>query len=228
MKATIRTALALSLAACASAASGAPKTVGWNYTVSIAPGGSHVLGNPDAKVRVVQYSSYTCSRCAAFAVQSEAQMQIGYISSGRVSFELRHYLRNAVDMTVAMLVECGPPERFFLNHTAFLHRQDSWIGPLSTASDGQKRRWHYGTLLQRNRAIASDFGLFRIMEARGVSRTETERCLADQSVANRIAAQSQAAVDQGIIDAPRFFINGAPVAGVDNWAALRPQIDKAL
>lgn len=224
----MRRIAALMLALGAGGALAQARDPAWNNTVSLGAGGSHVLGNPAAKVKVTEYSSYTCARCAAFAVQSEGPLRIGYVSSGRVSFEVRHYLRNAVDLTVAMLVECGPKENFFLNHTAFLRRQASWIAPLASASDSQKRRWFYGPLVQRNRAIADDFGLFAIMESRGYDRMQTDRCLGDQAAADRIAAQSQAAVDQGIVDAPRFFINGTLAAGVDSWSRLQPLIDKGL
>ena len=42
--------------------------------------------------------------------------------------EVRHLIRDPIDMTVAMLTNCGMPARFFGNHNMFLASQNTWIG----------------------------------------------------------------------------------------------------
>lgn len=221
-------AMLLAGAALLSIGAAAPRGIGWNSVINPGADGSHIMGNPDARVRITEYVSYTCKACSAFAIQSEGPLRIGYISSGKVSFEVRHVLQGPIDLTIAMLAECGPKDRFFMRHTGFLRRQASWIKPLATASALQKQRWQYGTLAQRNRAVARDFGLYDLLEGMGTDRSVTDRCLTDAAMAERITAQSNASKALNITDQPGLAINEALLGGVTTWAALRPHIDKRL
>ena len=44
-----------------------PAKSAWSQSVSTSPIGAFVVGNPAAKVRLVEYFSYTCHICADFA-----------------------------------------------------------------------------------------------------------------------------------------------------------------
>ena len=206
----------------------APKTVGWTHTVALTPEGGHLIGNPQAKVRLTEYMSYTCLDCATFAVQSDAALQIGYVSSGRVAIEVRSLVAGPVDLAAAMLANCGPPEKFALNHSALLRSQYRWRQTFERAGQAQKLRWMAGTLLSRGRAIADDMGFYAVMQSRGFNRSATDACLADAALANRIGEQSKAGYAAGIKTAPTFLINGTLLDQTHNWAELRPQIDTSL
>lgn len=201
----------------------------WNATVVRTPIDSHLLGNPNAKVKLVEYISYTCPHCAHFEQESDAQLRIGFIATGKGSIEVRSFVRDGIDMTVALLTHCGAPNRFFANHNAFLRSQQTWIAPVMTATEAQKARWYNGPLPSRTRAIASDLHLYDIMEKRGYSRAETDRCLADTALAGRLAKHTQEAVDNDYVNGtPSFVLNGVPLAGTYSWAALKPQLEAAL
>ena len=206
----------------------APKTVGWNSTVALTAEGGHLVGNPAAPVKLVEYVSYTCPLCAAFMIQSAGALQVGYISSGKVSLEIRHLVQGPVDLAAAMLANCGPPAKFTLNHAALMRSQATWHATLTQAGSAQKQRWVTGVLITRNRAIAGDLHWFEIMEARGFDRIATEKCLGNQAVANRIGEQSKAGYASGITRAPSFTINGTLLNSVYSWHELRPQIDASL
>lgn len=216
---------ALLLCCTAVPATAAASGFGWNTTVTLSPQGGHVLGNPDAAIKITEYASYSCHFCAEFSNQSEGPLRISYISSGKVSFEVRNLLLNSFDLPLAMLAECGPKERFFLNHTAFYRSQKRWMENLDNVTKGQQVRWNSGTMAQRNRAIAGDLGLYQIMESLGIDRMEADKCLADDAAAARIKAQSDAALDLGVSGTPSFAINGALVEDIHDWPALRRIID---
>lgn len=201
----------------------------WNATVARTPLDSHVLGNPNAKVKLVEYISYTCPHCAHFEQESDAQLRIGFIATGKGSIEVRSFVRDGIDMTVALLTHCGAPGRFFANHSAFLRSQQTWMAPAMNPSEAQKQRWYNGPLPSRTRAIASDLHLYDIMEKRGYSRAEADRCLADTALAGRLAKHTQEAVDKDYVNGtPSFVLNGVPLAGTFSWAALKPQLEAAL
>lgn len=196
----------------------------WNATVAQTDGG-HRIGNPQAKVKLTEYISYTCPHCAQFAREGEAALKLGYIATGRVSLEIRHLLRDPVDLTAAMLTNCGPAAKFPQNHAAFMLGQDDWIAPLSRATAAQRQRWTTGDMAARRRAIASDFGFYAIMERRGYSRAEADRCLADEAMANRLAETAAADWKKpGIGGTPAFAIDGTVLAGTHSWSMLEPQI----
>jgi protein-disulfide isomerase len=197
----------------------------WLTTVSIAPGGGHLMGNPNAPVKLVEYISYTCPHCAHFEKESEAAMRLAYIQPGKVQVEVRHFIRDPIDMTVALLTNCGDPSRFFANHSMFLLNQDRWIAAADKATAAQKARWITGDNGARMRAIASDFGFYTMMEQRGYDRPMVDRCLADMTTANRIAAQTVAADKLGVQGTPGFMINDVLLAGTYDWQSLNSQIE---
>ena len=225
MKPIVRTAV-LAVAALMLTAT-APKTVGWNNTMAQTAAGGHLIGNPAAPVKLVEYVSYICPGCANFMIQSDAALQIGYVSSGKLSIEVRHLVQGPVDLAAAMLANCGPPAKFALNHSALMRSQNRWRTTFERAGTAQKQRWNNGALLIRGRAIADDMGFYAVMASRGFDRSAVDSCLADQALAKRIGEDSKAGYADGITTPPSFTINGT-LAPAHTWAELRPLIDASL
>ena len=201
---------------------------GWNFTVNQNPDGGHVLGNPQAVVKLTEYVSYTCPHCAHFQAEADGTLHLSYVGSGKVSVEVKHMLRDPIDLAVALLTNCGTKDKFFGNHDAFMRRQQQWIQPLMTATAAQRGRWVTGDNVTRLRAIADDFGLYAIMDSRGYTRPALDHCLADKAEADRLAAQTDAAGKLGVDSTPSFTINGVLLAGTHSWDTLEPQIKVRL
>ncbi|HWK40291.1 MAG TPA: thioredoxin domain-containing protein [Croceibacterium sp.] len=196
----------------------------WMTTV-VLNGTGHRIGNPNAKVRLIEFVSYTCSHCSDFNREAEGALQLGYIVPGKVNVEIRHLIRDPIDLTVTMLAHCGPESKFARNHNAFLSGQPNWMGPLANSSAAQRQRWTAPGAAGR-RAIAGDFGLYRIMEQRGYTRTEADRCLAYDALARQLAEESQKDWGRpGIGGTPSFAINGIVMPGTHTWSALSGQLD---
>lgn len=201
----------------------------WNAVVTRTALESHVLGNPAAPVRLVEYISYTCPHCAHFEMESEAPLRLGFIATGKGSIEVRSFVRDPIDMTAALLTHCGPPARFFGNHAAFLRAQDEWLANMGKLSEAQKGRWQNPDFAARTRAIANDFGFYALMARRGYDRAAVDRCLADKGLAERLARHTQEAAEKDFINGtPGFVLNGTPLAGTYTWAALKPQLEARL
>lgn len=213
----------LAAGALASVASAQGAGRNWNTVVALTDAG-HRIGNPDAKVKLTEYISYTCPHCAAFAREGEAPLELAYVGPGRVALEVRHLLRDPVDLTVAMLAHCGPPAKFPQNHKAFLAGQNNWIGPLARATPAQQQRRTVKGPAGR-RAIASDFKLYDIMARRGYTRVATDRCLADDAMARKLAEASDKDWKRpGVGGTPAFAIDGQILAGTASWSTLSPQL----
>lgn len=218
----------LALAAALSVSAAPPIRGDWNGTVNVSPDGSHVLGNPQASVKVTEFISYTCSHCAHFEVQADGPLRMGYVANGHVSVEVRHLVRDPVDLTVAMLTNCGEPSRFFRNHTAFLRSQDKWMQTVAKASNVQRQRWSNPNRTAAMQAMATDLGFYTIMSQRGYERTVVDRCLADRPAMDRIMAMRQGAIDAGVTGTPSFMINGALLADVHEWPSLEAELRSRL
>ena len=200
----------------------------WNARVEVTPSGSHVLGNPVAQLKLSEYISYTCPHCAHFDEEATDRLRIYGIAQGKLSVEVRHLVRDPIDLTVAMLTNCGPPARFFANHTTFLRSQTQWMALANRATAAQQARWTTGTQKSRLQSIATDFGFFAIMAQRGYDRMTVERCLADQVMAKKLADQTAAATQLGGEGTPSFLLDGALLAGTHDWTSLKAQLDARM
>jgi protein-disulfide isomerase len=107
-----------------------------------------------------------------------------------------------------------------------MRNQAKWIAPATNSTEAQRQRWSTGPFVNRTRAIASDFKFYEFMEARGVNRVATERCLANETLAKKLAAQTQEAVEKyNVNGTPSFMLDGVLLAGTHDWASLKPQLD---
>ncbi len=203
-------------------------TGNWNGTVSLTDGG-HVVGNPDAQFTLTEWVSYTCPHCAEFAKQADGALAIAYVAPGKMKREYRQFVRDPVDLTIGLLVNCGAVSNFPLNHAAFLYSQDQWLPTIGKANEAQRLRWTTGPFAARSRAIASDFGFYEIMQTRGYSRMQVDRCLTDEAEAKKLAETTQADFKKyDIKGTPSFAINGLVLAGTHDWSLLEPQITARL
>ncbi len=200
----------------------------WTATINVTPKGSHVLGNPEAPAKLTEFVSYTCPHCATFQKQSDAPLRIAYVMPGKVSVEVQHVVRDPVDLTVAMLTNCGEPAGFFKRHHIFLHEQEKWLARMPSMSDLQKQRWAHGAVPVRLRAVARDFGFYALMEQRGYTRVRVDTCLGDMKMAEKLISQTQDATRLGVPGTPSFAINGALIENVHDWDSLKPWLKAAV
>jgi protein-disulfide isomerase len=194
----------------------------WDDTYRTTIDGTHVTGNPDAEIELTEFVSYSCVHCANFAKESEAAIRMLLIQPGKMKVEVRHVIRNPVDLAVALLTECGPDSKFFANHRLMTARHDEWMTKAIIAGKEQQQRWFIGPFSARMQAIAHDLDLYDLMQPRGYSRTEMDRCLADEEQGRILATRSAADGEAfGIRGTPSFAINGKVLQDVHDWNGLR-------
>jgi protein-disulfide isomerase len=215
---------ALAAAVFVSLAATTPPARNWASTSAVTPIGSHVLGNPEAAVKLVEYVSYTCPHCAHFQQEAETPLRIIYVIPGKVSVELRHLVRDPVDLTAALLANCGDPARFWRNHNTLMLSQSRWIETMGRATPAQQSRWSNGPIPARMRAIAADFGFYALMAPRGYDRPQLDRCLADEAMARRLVAMRAGADAAGVESTPSFLLGDSLLAGTHDWKALDAQL----
>lgn len=197
----------------------------WHTKVEATDRG-HMIGDPDAEASLIEFISYTCSHCADFARQGDPALELMLLAPGRMNVEVRPVIRNAIDLTVSLLVQCGDPDGFKDRHRMFLSRQDTWLTKAQNAPQSQQAIWMRGDRASRINA-ASALGLDDILADRGTSRTEINTCLSDDQAALALIRNGNADREEfGVRGTPSFALDGEFLTDVHNWAALSPVLQE--
>src|SRR5262249_14475862 len=103
----------------------------WTDIAESTPEGGFRMGNPNARVKLVEYGSLPCEHCAAFAAHGLRELLQDYVQHGQVSLEFRNYYRDGVDIAAAMLSRCAEPRPYFDLTYALLAQQRAWMGRIA-------------------------------------------------------------------------------------------------
>ena len=221
-------ATSTSTAAAATAAPAGPSR--WLDTIVATPEGGIRQGNPDARVKLLEFGSLTCSHCAAFAHEGTPTLRAQYVASGKVSYEYRPFILNGVDFAPSLLVRCAPPAAASKLLDAFYDAQPQWTQPFTKPlpDDVQKRIAALPANQQIN-AFAVHGGLDAFMRTRGMTRASFDACTTDKAgIAKLNEILNDANKTYGLTGTPLFAINGKTVPDTANWAKLKPALDAAL
>ena len=193
----------------------------WSATVTRTERG-HLLGNPKAETKLIEFISYTCPHCAHFAMEGDPAIDLALLGPGKMSVEIRPVIRNALDLTVTLLVHCGDPAGFKDRHRAFMYAQNQWLAKFMNAPQSQQAIWARGDKASRMNA-ASALGLADILVQRGQSLAEVNGCIMNDAAAQAImTAGAQDRGDFAIPGTPSFALDGKLLSEVHDWSALYP------
>ncbi len=207
-----------------------PAAANWLDVIVATPEGGFRQGNPNAKVKLLEFGSLTCPHCAAFARGNVPTLRSQYVATGKVSYEYRPFLLNGVDFGPALLVRCQAPAAAIKLIDAFYEQQPQWTLPFTKPlpEDVQKR---LSALPQEQQitAFAANGGLDTFMASRGMSRAKFDACTSDKAgIAKLEEIRTDADTNYGLTAVPTFVINGKTVPDTHDWSKLKPAIDAAL
>jgi protein-disulfide isomerase len=191
----------------------------WTRVAVRTPEGGFRMGNPAARLKVVEYLSLTCSHCADFARDGYAGM-LGLVRSGRVSIEYRNYIRDGLDITAALVSRCAAPVNYFAMTHALLTTQAAWTGRTQSLTPAQAQEIGALQPVQIAQRLVPILGLDALGQRYGVTAASRQRCLSQAGI-NQLRQIRQAADAAGVQGTPTFFINGA-IANANTWAGLEP------
>jgi len=186
-----------------------------------------VVGNPDARVKLVEYLSPGCAECVQFAAEALEPLFRGYVRRGQVSVEYRSLTLNAFDLAATFLARCAAPAAYFDMTHDLLGRQADWLGRANTLTEEQRDELRALPMFQAVQRLVPMIGLDRIAQRNGLDRNAQRACLADEAAFERLNALQQAARAQGIASAPVFFVNGERQQAT-RWSELEPALRAAL
>ena len=70
-----------------------------------------MLGNPKAKVTVIEFASLTCPHCAQFQQVVFPDIKKNYIDTGKIRYVFKDYPLDELAMVGAVLARCAPADR---------------------------------------------------------------------------------------------------------------------
>ncbi len=214
-------ALSLVLAACDSetetegtavASSTAEEYTGTDYTKVVSGGelkgtvvfGDISVGNPDAPITMIEYASLTCSHCAAFHNTILPEIKENYVKTGKVKMVFRNFIRDRMDLAVAMVTRCYGPEKTFDLMNLYFQRQRQW-------------------------AVADAMSeITNVARTAGISRLDLDTCLANTELQSHLLGMQKAGSAAGVNATPTFMINGERYVGAGSYEIFSEMFEDEL
>lgn len=173
---------------------------------SAAEVGERSIGDPEAPVTIIEYSSLTCPHCASFHNDILPDLKERYIETGKVRMIFRDFPLNEPAVEAAVLAHCAGPERYVGFLDVLFQTQPSW----SSAGDPREAMKQLGKL-------------------GGLSDSEMDACFEDESMVDAVLQSRLVGQNEHKVQStPTFVINGETYPGSRDIDAFAEIIDPLL
>ena len=85
-----------------------------------------ILGDPNAPITMIEYSSLTCSHCQQFHKEILPKIKKNYIDTGKVKLIYRDFPFDKLGLLATVLARCAPPERYYGFLNVLFEKQSVW------------------------------------------------------------------------------------------------------
>jgi protein-disulfide isomerase len=145
-----------------------------------------VLGDPNAPIEIVEYSSMTCPHCRNFHVDVLPELKKNYIDTGKAKLIFRDFPFDQAALMASILARCAPPSRYFQFIDVLFQNQEKWSRDANPA-----------------------MALARIGKLGGVSEADFKACTANKELVDGILqVRLTANKEYNVKSTPTFVING--------------------
>jgi len=208
----------------------APKGGDWTQIVTQTPEGGFLMGNPGAKVKLIEYGSLTCPHCREFDETGVQPLMNTYVKTGQVSWEFRNYVRDAFDLTATLISRCNGATSFFPLTRAFYKEQPEWVAKIQAAPPAQLEQLQSLPPSRQFIELAKVAGFQEWAAMRGVPVAKSSQCLADEKSVNQLVQMTSDVTTQypNFSGTPNFVINGELDEKIAGWPALEAKLKDAL
>ena len=179
---------------------------GANYTITPQ---DMTMGNPKAKVVLIEYAAPRCPHCAHFNEEAFPPLKKNYIDTGKVFYVFRVLPLAAADGAAEKLARCQSRTNYFPLMDRLFRTQKEWDDM-------------YGVTDVRG-------GLLKQAKAFGMTEKQFDTCIADtkqDAFINKVAQDG--ATRYGLSSTPSLVINGKLVPDAAEYAPLSKALDAAL
>jgi protein-disulfide isomerase len=203
----------------------------WADVTNATSAGGFMMGNPNAKVKLVEIGSLFCPVCKRFADEGVPTLVNDYVKTGKISWEFRPYIiHGPIDMAANLVARCNGPKTFFPIAEALYRDQSTLLGKMEATPQDKLQQLQQLPPEQEFVQFASIMGLQDWAAARGLPQAKANQCLSDQKMINN-EVQLTSDVNNNYPEfkgTPSFILNGKLLPDTANWAALKPQLEAAV
>jgi protein-disulfide isomerase len=209
-----------------------PKNGDWTTVVTETAEGGFLMGNPNAKVKIVEFGSMTCPHCREFDEEGAKPLIDNYVKGGNVSYEFRNFVRDPFDVAASLIARCGGATSFFGLTRGLYKDQPSWVGKIQAADPNSMQQIQNLPPNQQFGQIATIAGLQDWGAMRGLPADKSAKCLANQAEVDRLVQmQNDAVSSYNVPGTPGFLLNGELQkfdGSATVWTQLESKIKSAL
>jgi len=166
------------------------------------------MGDPKAKVTVVEYASLACSHCGEWNKTVFPSFKAKYIDTGKVYYVFREFITAPPQLAVAgtLMARCAGKDKYFTVVDAVFH--------------GQEEIFRTGDI----RGV-----LLPIAQAAGMDEDAFMKCVSDEKAINALTAKVEKyGKEADIQGTPTFFFNDDKYGNALTMAQIDEAYAKAL
>jgi protein-disulfide isomerase len=150
------------------------------------------LGDPAAKVTVIEYASDTCPHCAKFGADVFPAFKAKYVDTGKVRYVFREFLTPPTNIAAAgfLLARCAG--------------KDNYFKVVDAEFRAQERIYQTGDV----HGVLGEIG-----KSVGLSQAQVDACIQDPAALAALQERVDKAADQDhITGTPTLIVNGKTLA----------------
>jgi protein-disulfide isomerase len=173
------------------AALGALALAGCSKGAGTADTADMTLGDPNAKVKMVEYASLTCSHCGTFNNEVFPAFKAKYIDTGKVHYTFKEFLTPPNEVAAAgfLTARCAGKDKYFNVTDAIFHAQQEMF------TTGDMR----GVLL-------------RVAQSAGMTEEQFNACITDEAALKALNERVEKSIKVDKVNAtPTFVMNGKKI-----------------
>ncbi|MFT4282876.1 MAG: DsbA family protein [Candidatus Woesearchaeota archaeon] len=180
-----------------------PTPTGPSGNVEVSLEGANTLGDENAPVVFVEYSSFSCPFCGNFNRDTFPRIIEEFVETGQVLYVYKHFIRNDLDIVAANAAECAGEQGAF---------------------------WEYKNQIYENQQLLQSPGFFEgVASDLGLDVSEWQTCFDSERYSDRALQNRNEGISNGIQGTPGFVIDGTPFTrGAVPFEAFAQEINRAL
>lgn len=163
----------------------------------------YYLGNPDAKIVVIEYASLTCPHCANFHTTIFPSLKKDFIDTGKILYVYRDFPLDQYAYQAALIAQCAPRERYFGIIEQLYSNQKAWITAENPAT-----------------------ALEGFAKTVGLTAEQLQQCYNNQTLIDRVIRLYKEAVNSYQIQStPSIIVNGQLQKNIRGYEDLQKHLN---
>ncbi|MBI1301983.1 MAG: thioredoxin domain-containing protein [Alphaproteobacteria bacterium] len=169
-------------------------------------GTPRIMGDPTAKVKISEHSSFTCGACSAFHKDNFKRLKAEYLDTGKAYLVFDDFPRNQYDLQVGAVARCVPEDAYFNFVQLLFETQQDWLND------------DFLSYVKQNAKLT------------GISEERIDACLENKDLLETLADRQRSAYENhGVNSTPTLIINDTTkVIGVSPYEDIKKAIDAEL